>query len=125
MLKKLQGEREKLFETRCLFENLVSISFVVLLTSFGMMIAYFSNSDKKYLKLSSLIFASSGLMIVVSSSKCRRLDKQLDAYSVKINKVLHRKPGCHNCIYATEHELLPCAVHPIEQPDNCPDSKSY
>lgn len=50
--------------------------------------------------------------------------KKLDKNWEEIAEAKKPKPTCNGCVYRSNSEALRCAVHPIEQPSNCPDRRS-
>lgn len=50
--------------------------------------------------------------------------KKLDENWEEITEAKKPKPTCNGCQYRSSSEALRCAIHPIEQPNNCLDRRS-
>lgn len=50
--------------------------------------------------------------------------KKLNKNWEEITEAKKPKPTCDGCFYQSNFEALKCAVHPIEQPEDCPDKRS-
>ena len=121
MIDELQAQRKKLNRKYTLLEHIGGISAIVTLIALGAMLGSLPNSDKKYLKISTAIFGSAGISFVTAYRWCMRIENQLEINRSNIDKARSTKPNWYVCIYSTGDNLLPCTVHPKEQPTNCAD----
>lgn len=121
MIDELQVQRKKLNQKYTLLEHIGGVSVVITLIALGAMLGSIPNSDKKYLKISTAIFGSAGILLVTAYRWCMRIENQLEVNSRDIDKARSAFPNCYGCIYLTGNDLLPCTVHPTTQINDCPD----
>ena len=61
-----------------------------------------------------------GAALLGHNSTSKKLNKNWE----EITEAKKPKPTCNGCVYKPNSGALKCAVHPIEQPENCPDKRS-
>jgi hypothetical protein len=71
--------------------------------------------------LSSIAAVSSASVTVASTILYNKTSNKVDALYWEIEKARNTKSSCAGCIYDSGDSLLPCAIHPIEQSEDCPD----
>ncbi|MGB6297247.1 MAG: hypothetical protein WBF90_13845 [Rivularia sp. (in: cyanobacteria)] len=77
--------------------------------------------SKNVFYLSSIVALSSALATLVSTALYNKTDKQLDVMYWQIEEARNTKPTCSGCIFSSGDNLLPCAIHPTQQEEDCPD----
>ena len=90
----------------------------------GAVLGSFPHSNrcsKSVFHFSAFASLSSAAITLISTNLYNKADKELDALYWQIEEARNIKSSCHGCIYASRDKLLPCAIHPIEQNEDCPD----
>jgi len=124
MLEELIQKRSKLYKRTNILERIASISTIITLIGLGAVLGSFPHINrwsKCVFHFSAFASLSSAAITLISTNLYNKADKELDALYWQIEEARNIKSSCHGCIYASRDKLLPCAIHPIEQNEDCPD----
>lgn len=123
MLDELRNKRSKLLRKSNILEHIAGISTVLTLMSLGAVLGSLSNTycAKKVFRVSASAFGLSASSLLISSGLHKKTEDELDINFYLIATAVNTKPSCNGCIYASGDSLLPCAIHPIEQKEDCAD----
>lgn len=124
MLDELIQKRSKLYKRTNTLECIASISTITTLIGLGAVLGSFPHSNrcsKSVFHFSAFAFLSSAAITLISTNLYSKADKELDALYWQIEEARNIKSSCHGCIGASRDKLLPCAIHPKEQSEDCPD----
>lgn len=124
MLEELIQKRSKLFKLSNYLESIAAISTVTTLIGLGAVLGsnpITNRCARNIFYLSSIAAVSSASVTVLSSVLYDKTSNKVDALYWQIEEVRNIKSSCHGCIYASRDKLLPCAIHPLEQNEDCPD----
>lgn len=127
MLDELIARRSKLFKRANIGEHIAGMSTVITCMGLGAVVASFPGSNqcsRNTFNNSLTVALSSTSVVLVSTKLSSKYDKQIDALYWQIEKARNTKSSCAGCIYSSGDALLPCAIHPAEQREDCPD-KSF
>lgn len=124
MLEELIQKRSKLFKRANILECIASISTITTLIGLGAVLGSFPHSNrcsKSVFNFSAFASLSSAAITLISTKLYNKADKELDAMFWEIEEVINTNSSCRGCIYSSGDKLLPCAIHPTEQSEDCPD----
>lgn len=124
MLDELIDRRSKLSKLSNLLEHIAAVSTVTTLIGLGAVIGsnpITNRCARNIFYLSSIAAVSSSSVTVLSSVLYDKTSNKVDALYWQIEEVRNIKSSCHDCIYASRDKLLPCAIHPLVQNEDCPD----
>ncbi|MGB6297602.1 MAG: hypothetical protein WBF90_15660 [Rivularia sp. (in: cyanobacteria)] len=124
MLDELIQKRSRLFKISNLLENIAAVSTVTTLIGLGAVLGsnpITNRCARNIFYLSSFAAVSSASVTVLSSVLYDKASNKVDALYWEIEEAKNVKPSCQGCIYASSERLLPCAIHPKEQSEDCPD----
>lgn len=123
MLEQLEERRAKLYNRAGLLENIAGFSLVFSLIMIGAIFGSFPNKncDNKMLRFSLFSFGLSAISLAISSKLYEKNEKELDANFWERYKITNTPTQCWGCIYSSGNKLLPCAIHPMVQSEDCAD----
>lgn len=121
-LEELKGTRGVLQLFECIDEIAISASALTGLLCLGAWIGIVApNANKR--EIVQVGIGGSMALVGVAWADKNRLAKKLHENWKEICDARKPKSICDGCVYKSNSEALPCAVHPIEQPNDCPDKR--
>ena len=124
MIQELRKQEKKLQDRDYYLELIGTFSSVFSLIILGVCIGSARN-DKETFNSSTVVLAVSSSTMIGSFLLGGINSEQLAKKSEKLRTtLLEAKITCSGCIYFSNNNLLPCAIHPISQPQHCKDKET-